>query len=58
MEEYYHVGGSVRDNMMGKTPHDYDFTVTGLSGKQLQDKYGPGLMLHEKRVHALKEAGL
>ena len=41
--EYYHVGGSVRDKVMGKTPHDYDFAVTGATREGLEQKHGPSV---------------
>ena len=32
----YQVGGSVRDKLMQKTPHDTDYVVTGASVEQMQ----------------------
>ena len=33
----YLVGGAVRDIVLGLTPKDYDYSVTGLSEKEFKD---------------------
>lgn len=40
MIKYYIVGGAVRDMLMGKIPHDYDFVVVGATEDYMNEKYG------------------
>ena len=38
--KYYMVGGCVRDQLMEKNPHDYDFVVVGATEDYMKEKYG------------------
>lgn len=38
--KYYLVGGAVRDSLLGKFPHDYDFVVVGATEEYMKSKYG------------------
>lgn len=48
----YLVGGAVRDLLMGKEPHDFDYCVTGIEINEFQ-KLLPGAKMHGKAFPVL-----
>ena len=40
MKKLYLVGGAVRDILLGRTPHDYDFVAVGFSYEEMVSLYG------------------
>lgn len=49
----YLVGGSLRDEIMGKQNHDEDYCVTGITFGEFLRSFSPELMLEENRFRFL-----